>query len=351
MINWRKTVLYPEIIISEAIKVITKGSLQIGLVLDAEDHLLGTVTDGDIRRGIIREFSLNAPVEKIMNTSPHVARMGASDDEILSIMTKYLVHQIPLLDGNHKVVGLKSLDELIAQPKIKSNWVVLMAGGYGTRLKPLTEDTPKSLLPVGNKPILETILESFSRNSFKRFYISVNYLADSIKNHFKDGADWNVEIDYLEEQSPLGTAGALKLLPERPSEPIIVMNGDLLTRVNFQELLSFHHQQNAQATMCVREFDFQVPFGVVAIEQDQITNIDEKPIHKFFVNAGIYVLDPSTLDMIPENQLFDMTNLFQNLIDNGSKTAVFPIHEYWMDVGQAEDLNKANLEFKTVFGE
>ena len=217
-----------------------------------------------------------------------------------------------------------------------------MAGGLGSRLQPLTEDKPKPLLSVGDKPILETILESFIEQNFRRFYISVNYKADAIKKHFADGGRWNAEIRYLEEETRLGTAGALDLIPERPELPLLVMNGDLLTRVNFRDLLDYHLDQKAQATMCVREYDFQVPFGVVEIEDHHILSIDEKPVHRFFVNAGIYVLEPGLIDLIPKGEYFDMTDLFARAIEKGHETQAFPIHEYWIDVGRIDDLDRAN---------
>jgi len=224
-----------------------------------------------------------------------------------------------------------------------------LAGGLGSRLQPLTEDKPKPLLSVGDKPILETILESFVEQNFRRFYISVNYKADAIKEHFADGGKWNAEIRYLEEEPRLGTAGALDLIPERPELPLLVMNGDLLTRVNFQDLLDYHRDQKAEATMCVREYDFQVPFGVVEIDDHNIRSIDEKPVHRFFVNAGIYVLEPGLIDLIPKGEYFDMTDLFARALEKGYETQAFPIHEYWLDVGRIDDLDRANHDYQNGF--
>ena len=205
------------------------------------------------------------------------------------------------------------------------------------------------MLSVGDKPILETILESFVEQNFRRFYISVNYKAQVIKNHFGEGGKWNAEIRYLEEETRLGTAGALDLIPERPELPLLVMNGDLLTRVNFQDLLDYHRDQKAQATMCVREYDFQVPFGVVEIEDHKIQGIDEKPVHRFFVNAGIYVLEPGLIDLIPKGEYFDMTDLFARALEKGCETQAFPIHEYWLDVGRIDDLDRANHDYQNDF--
>jgi NDP-sugar pyrophosphorylase family protein len=224
-----------------------------------------------------------------------------------------------------------------------------MAGGLVNRLRPLTDECPKPMLKVGNKPLLETIVENFIEYGFHRFYISVNYMADVVESYFGDGSRWGVDIEYLHEEHRLGTAGALSLLPETPTEAILVMNGDLLTKVNFKQLLDFHYGHQAQATMCVREYDFQVPYGVVKIDGQRITSIDEKPIQRFFVNAGIYVLEPEALDLISSNIFFDMTTLFEKLIELKKEPAVFPIREYWLDIGHLADYNRANGEYRDIF--
>lgn len=349
MMNWETTLIPPEASIRAAIQAITKSCLQIALIVDEGRRLLGTVTDGDIRRGILRKIDLEAPVSEIMNTRPFTVRNGTDNGTLLALMKEKIIHQIPLIEGGDRVVGLALMDDLLSAPPHMDNWVVLMAGGLGERLRPLTESTPKPLMPVGNKPILEHILQSFVSHGFQRFYISVNYKAKAIKDRFGDGGEWNAEIRYLEEKISLGTAGALGLIPERSTSPLIVMNGDLLTRVNFAELLRYHREQESRATMCVREYDVQVPFGVVDIEEDKVRSIDEKPIHKFFVNAGIYVLEPDLIDLIPKETVFDMTTLFEKAVEAGHRTSVFPIHEYWLDVGRVDDLERANSDYKDAF--
>jgi len=279
-----------------------------------------------------------------MNPKPVTAAADATRDALFKKMTTDLLRQIPLVDSGGRVVGLVHMRELTPPIESRDNWVVLMAGGLGERLRPLTDKTPKPLLSVGSKPILESILEGFVEQKFRRFYISVNYKAAAIKRHFGDGRKWNVDIRYLEEDSRLGTAGALRLVPERPNTPFIVMNGDLVTRVNFQDLLDYHDQQRSKATMCVRQYDFQVPFGVVGINGNRIRMIDEKPVQRFLVNAGIYVLDPYLISLIPGDRAFDMTDLFARAIEAGRDTAAFPIHEYWLDVGRLDDLQRANLD-------
>jgi NDP-sugar pyrophosphorylase family protein len=283
-----------------------------------------------------------------MKKEPTVATHLQSREAILEKMHKNQIRQIPVLDESRRVIRLELLDELTTIPE-KDNWVVLMAGGLGTRLGTLTEDKPKPLIPVGSKPILETILENFIEYGFKKFYFSVNYKAEMIRAHFGSGEKWGVTIRYLHEEKKMGTAGPLSLLPEPFTKPILVMNGDLLTKVNFQQLLDFHREQKCEATMCVREFDFQVPYGVVKLNRQKITAIDEKPVQRFFVNAGIYVLEPLAIASVPKSEPSDMPSLFEHLIRENRPTAAFPIREYWMDIGRTTDLERANAEFVFEF--
>ncbi len=345
---WEKALVKPKTPIRDLIKIIDTHSLQIGVVVDAEKKLLGTVTDGDVRRGILRGIGLDEPVERIMRKRCVSAPLGEDRETILTLMKKKQIHQVPLVDKKNRVAGLEYLDELLSAGS-RENWVVLMAGGLGSRLKPLTDNCPKPLLNVGTKPILETILENFIEYGFKNFYIAVNYKNEMVKRHFGDGSKWGVHIRYLEETQKLGTAGALSLLPSKPAKPFFVMNGDLLTKVNFSQLLHFHAQNKSDATMCVREYDFQVPFGVVKMTGHHILGIDEKPAHRFYVNAGIYLLGPDTLKYLPKNAAMDMPQLFQKLIYKKYKAAAFPIREYWLDIGRMDDLERANGEFSEVF--
>ena len=344
--DWKNSLIPDGATIRDAIKIINDGGFEIALIADTEETLLGTVTDGDIRRGLLDGLDINAPAEKIMNREPLIASPDTDHNGLLEKMNSKLLRQIPLVDEARRVVGLAHIRDLTKPIKTRDNWVVLMAGGLGERLMPLTEETPKPLLTIGDKPLLQTILESFVEQNFRQFYISVNYKAEAIKAHFGDGNQWGVEIRYLEEDRRLGTAGALRLIPEPRSAPLIVMNGDLITRINFQDLLDYHKQQNSNATMCVRQYDFRVPFGVVGIDGNRITSIDEKPVHRFFVNAGIYVLDPNLIDCIPADANHDMTDLFETFIVSGKGTTVFPVHEYWLDVGHVDDLDQAKRDFE-----
>lgn len=348
MKKWKDVLVSPQTSLREATQILDKYATQIVLVVDEQRVLLGTITDGDVRRAILRGVGLADTVLGVMNTTPTIARVDDSRENILAEMKRKTLHQMPLVDEDGHIVGLTTIDELITPPA-KGNWVVLMAGGLGSRLRPLTNECPKPMLKVGGKPLLETILENFIEHGFFRFYISVNYMSEVVKSYFGDGSRWGIDIRYLQEDQRLGTAGALSLLPEKPAEPLVVMNGDLLTKVNFSQLLNFHTEHDAQATMCVREYDFQVPYGVVKIDKHRIVGIDEKPIQRFFVNAGIYVLEPSALDLISPNTFFDMPSMFEKLIEEKKEAVVFPVREYWLDIGQMADFDRANSEYMAVF--
>lgn len=348
MKEWKQILITQDVTIHNTLQIIDSGAMQIALIVDEENHLLGTVTDGDIRRGILKGIMLEEPVKRIMNPHPTVAKSYERRDIVLAVMKLKRLNHIPVIDDDGRVINVETLQDLIKED-VKENIVVLMAGGLGTRLRPLTNDCPKPLLKVGGKPVLETILENFMEYGFRKFYLSVNYKAHMIKEYFGNGSRWGIEINYIDEEKQLGTAGALSLLQEKPKQPLLVMNGDLLTKVNFQQLLDFHSVNQAQATMCVREYHFQVPYGVVKMKQNRLTGIDEKPVKHFFVNAGIYIIEPKALDLIAHNEYFDMPNLFTKIIDEGGETTAFPIREYWMDIGQLNDYEQANVEFEEVF--
>lgn len=349
MKQWKKAVIPPTLSVRDTIRTIDEGAIQIAFVVDGNDRLLGTVTDGDIRRAILRGVPLDGEARLVMNPHPVTAPSDMSRQAILEIMRHKLIHQIPILDHAGRVVDVELLDNLLMR-EAPQNWVVLMAGGLGSRLRPLTDDVPKPLLKIGNKPLLEIILENFIEQGFRKFYFSVNYRADMVESHFQEGTHWDAEIRYLRETERMGTAGPLSLLQDRITHPVIIMNADLLTKLNFRQLLDFHHEHHAKATMCVREYDFQVPYGVVRIDNTRITAIDEKPVQRFFVNAGIYVLDPEVFSLIPSDSYFDMPDLFNRIIERKLDTAVFPIREYWMDIGRLEDFQRANGEYAGEFG-
>jgi dTDP-glucose pyrophosphorylase len=337
----------PETTILETLKIIDTHGVPFGLVQEG-GILRGTVTDGDIRRGILAGVPLTDPVTKVMNTSPITAAENTSDSEAARLMRRATIGHLPLVDDAGCIVDLKVLKDLDPKPD-GGNAVVLMAGGQGKRLHPLTEDVPKPMLEIGGRPILETIIERFVAQGFSEIYLSVNYKAKVIESHFGNGRAFGAEISYLREDHALGTGGALSLLPKRPDAPLIVMNGDVLTKVNFNHLIKFHQNHGAPATMGVSEYRFTVPFGVVETEAETLKSIAEKPEHTFFVNAGIYVIDPDVLGLIESDSALDMPDLFQTLLDQGRAPTVFPLREYWMDVGQSHDLDQANREYGAVF--
>lgn len=344
MDDWRGCILRDDRKILDAVKVIDSSSAKIAVVVDDKGLLLGTVTDYDVRQAVLHGKSMDAPARQIMNASPKFASYKASPDQLREIFGTMRVRQIPLVDEEGKVVDLVVLQDYLMRRKRRNNPVLLMAGGLGTRLRPLTNDCPKPLLKIGSRPILEIILESFIESGFSEFFISVNYKADMIKSYFGDGSKYGVKISYLQENKRLGTAGALSLLPREMTEPLIVMNGDLLTRVDLNQLLEFHEQHKAIATMCVREYKYQVPYGVVKFEDWRIKALVEKPEYLEFVNAGIYVLNPEFYAGIKKDEYIDMTTLFDEQMAD-RKLLVFPIREYWMDVGRMEDFEKAQANF------
>lgn len=348
MKNIKDIVVKESISILEVMKIIDESSKQIAIVIDENNKLLGTISDGDIRRALLRNIPLTESVKEIYFKTPTVASINDSREEIINICKVKKIHQIPIVDSKGNLVGLEILDELISKEK-KLNKVILMVGGLGTRLQPLTENIPKPMLEVGNKPILQTIVEKFAEYGYLDIVMCINYKSHVIKDYFGDGAEFGVNIEYVSEKDRMGTAGALSLLKDKPQESFFVMNGDLLTNVNFEHLHDFHTSNNSIGTMCVRDYDFQVPFGVVSIKDTKILSIDEKPKHKFFVNAGIYMFDPEILEYIPKNEFYDMPTLFKKLIDKNKKVISFPLREYWLDVGRIEEYEKANLEYPKEF--
>ncbi|EPR7137295.1 sugar phosphate nucleotidyltransferase, partial [Vibrio vulnificus] len=284
---WQKTLIREQNTVKQALEIINNEALRVALVVDNNQHLVGVVTDGDIRRGLLKNLTLAEPVSLVMNLSPTIAKMGTRREDLIELMEKKGILSIPLLDEAGKVVGLETLHGALHRPKYQ-NPVFLMAGGFGTRLRPLTDNCPKPMLKIGSKPILETVIRSFIKAGFVNFYISTHYMPELIHAYFGDGSEFGVNITYVHEESPLGTGGALGLLPkDLPKDlPLIMMNGDVLTKVDFQRLLDFHVSHDADATMCVREYDYQIPYGVINGEGNKITSMVEKPIQRFFVNAG-----------------------------------------------------------------
>lgn len=337
---WRKAQLPADATVQQAIRTLDESGLQVVLVVSPDGALLGTITDGDIRRGLLRGLDLNSSIDAIIYREPLVVPPQFGRDTVLQLMQANKVHQLPVVDEGRRVVGLHRWDELLV-PGHRSNLMVIMAGGQGTRLRPHTEHRPKPLLPVGGKPMLEHIIERARAEGFQRFVLAIHYLGHMIEDYFGDGGPWQVEIDYLREEAPLGTAGAIGLLSPRPEAPFLVSNGDVLTDIRYGELLDFHTRHGAAATMAVRLHEWQHPFGVVRTEGVDMVGFEEKPVTRSHINAGIYVLEPTALDVLNAGEPCDMPSLFRRLQERAARTIVYPMHEPWLDIGRVEDLKKA----------
>lgn len=348
MNNFKNILLSPISKLRQALEIIDSGAMKIALVVDENQKLLGTLSDGDIRRAILKGMSLDAGIEAIYCRTPTTCGINDSKEKILQLAVAHRLFQIPVVDNEGRIVGVVEVDDFL-RPSNHTNKVVLMAGGLGTRLKPLTDNMPKPMLHVGDKPILATIIENFAKYGYTDVVLSVSYKSHIIEEYFGDGSAFGVNIDYVNETKRMGTAGALGIMRDKLTEPFFVMNADLLTNINFEHLHNYHTSHDAIATMAVREYDFQVPYGVVNIQDGRISSIEEKPTHKFFVSAGIYMLEPRSLEFIPNDEFFDMPSLFEKLIADGRNAVSFPIREYWLDIGRLSDYEKANNEYGGVF--
>lgn len=328
-----------QISFEHAVAALDQGGIGFLALLDGEGRLLGILTDGDIRRAILNRKS---DLREIMNTRPKTADYRFPKRQVVQLLKDSHRKHMPLVDENGIYKGLIALDDL--EFNAKPNRVVIMAGGFGKRLGDLTRDMPKPMLRVGKKNMLENLIDVFSDHGFSKFYISVHYKSEVIKDYFGDGKAFGVEIEYLEEQEPLGTAGCLGLMPATPKEPFFVINGDILTTVNFEDLLAFHLDNQADGTMCVRKHDMPIPYGVVNTEGRAIVSLDEKPVLSVRVNSGIYVLEPGMIDLVPRGEFFDMTSLFEEMIRQGKRALSYELIDYWVDVGLPKDFEKANSD-------
>lgn len=329
--------------IKQALQVINKGAMQIAFVVDPNDRLIGTLTDGDIRRALLGGADLNSSIENIFFKNPTFAKIGDSKEKILKLALSKQLYQIPILDDNGKLIDVKKIEELV-KPKNKPNKVVLMVGGLGTRLRPLTDTIPKPMLKVGSKPILQIIIERFVKQGYIDITLCTGYKSEIIKRFFESGEKFGANISYVKENQRLGTAGALGLLENLPNEPFFVMNGDILTEISFDEMLESHIQKNAIATIGTREFEYQVPYGVINEKNSFVLSIEEKPLQKCLVSAGVYVLSPKCLKGIQKDVYIDMPNLLMSLIDKNLKVVQYTIDGYWIDIGRREEYERANEE-------
>lgn len=338
----------PKATMREVMECIDRSGRGIALVLDESNRLIGTLTDGDLRRAILAGMNVeHSVVEVLANrgtlfSNPRTAPAGTSDDVLLHMMNETGVRQIPLVDSESRVVKVSFLSELVKEYELPLRAVV-MAGGYGTRLRPLTDDLPKPMLPVGSKPLLELIVNQLREAGIKHVNVATHYRGDLITEHFKDGQDFGVNIHYVREDQPLGTAGALGLLDES-DDPLVVINGDILTRVDFRAMHSFHREHKADLTVGVRQYEFRVPYGVVRTDGVVVTGISEKPVLRQFINAGIYLLDSSVLRLVPNQQRYDIPELIERLLAGNRRVVSFPIREYWLDIGKADHYDQAQAD-------
>ena len=342
---WRQAILPIHSTIHDAIINLDKVAIKVVLVVNEKRKLEGTISDGDIRRGLLRGLHLSSPIESIVFRTPMVVSLDMVRETVRQLMVVNKIQQIPVVDELNNVVGLHLWDE-VAIPPLRDNLMVIMAGGKGTRLLPHTENCPKPMLTVSGKPMLEHIIERAKQEGFSHFVLAINYLGHVIEEYFGDGNRLQVRIDYLKEQSPLGTAGALGLLSPRPTLPFAVTNGDVITDIHYGELLDFHSRHNAAATMAVRVHEWQHPFGVVQTNGIDIIGFEEKPVHRSHINAGVYVLEPEALRFLERDIRCDMPTLFERIQAKAMRTAAYPIHEPWLDVGRPDDLNLANTDNK-----
>jgi dTDP-glucose pyrophosphorylase len=335
---WRRAILSPEATIQEAICNLNEVAIKIVLVVNEKGELEGTVSDGDIRRGLLKGVQLTGPITAVIHRNPLVVPPGMGHELVMRLMVANKIQQIPVVDEQNRVVGLQVWDDLVT-PVARPNTMVIMVGGMGTRLRPHTESCPKPMLPVAGKPMLEHIIERAKLDGFSHFVLAINYLGHLIEQHFGDGVRLGVRVEYLREEAPLGTVGALSLLVPRPDRPIVVTNGDVMTDIRYGELLDFHVRHRAAATMAVRIYEWQHPFGVIQTQGVDIIGLEEKPVSRSHINAGIYVLEPTALDMLRFGQHCDMPALFERLKLAQQRTVAYPMHEPWLDVGRPEDLN------------
>jgi len=337
--------------IKKTIAIINRGAIGIALVVDQERKLLGTITDGDVRRAILAGVNFESPVSELLArkaSSPYpkpvTAPVGTERAALLQLMHERSVRHVPLLDSAGRMVDLATLDELLPDQVIPVQ-AVIMAGGFGKRLRPFTEETPKPMLSVGGRPLMERIIEQLREVGIRQINITTHYKPEKIVDYFGDGSDFGVELNYVTEDHPLGTAGALGLM-EKPDNPLLVINGDILTQMNFRAMLAYHQEHKADLTVAVRKYDLKVPYGVVESDGVFVRELVEKPSHRFFVNAGIYLLEPSVYQYVPNGQHFDMTDLIHRLLEEKRPVASFPIVEYWLDIGQPADYDQAQEDIQ-----
>lgn len=336
-----KLILNIETKFNDAIKLLDLNGNGVLPVVDEDEKLLGLITDGDIRKAILNN---HLDLEHIINKNPYKLNIDSSKAQIVSYLKKVHRRHLPLVDDKNKFIKIFTLDEI--EFNFKSNWVVIMAGGLGTRLGELTKDIPKPMLKVGTKPMIEHIIDMFVSHGFTKFMLSVNYKAEIIKEYFGDGSKFGIEVKYLEEKKRLGTGGALSLIDIELNEPFFVTNGDVLSSLDYEKLLAYHKEKNSIATMCIRKDSYQIPYGVIEVDEaNNIKAMKEKPVKEFFINTGIYVLNPEVLNYVPKDEFFDLPSLFDVLKSKSENIKSFEITDYWIDMGKPSDYEKIKEKY------
>lgn len=348
MRGWEKTLIGPDASFRDALEAIDRSGSGMALVVDDERRLLGALSDGDIRRALIRGADLKDLARAAANADPTTIGDDQPRPAILARLRADSLRQLPIVDAARRVVGLATVQDFLDIPE-RVHPVVIMAGGKGERLAELTRETPKPMLRVGPRPILESIVQNFQSQGFRRFWLAVNYKAEQIEGHFGDGSALGLDIRYLREDKPLGTCGALSLLPRPVDHPFLVTNGDVLTKADYGHVLDSHLQSDAHATVVVRDYQMQVPFGVVNADGGQVTRIEEKPTRSYTINAGVYVLSPEAVDLIPKESFCDMPTLLADMIAKGLRVRAQRAEGYWMDIGRMPDYARANADYGAVF--
>jgi len=340
-LKWENLCVSENSSIRDAIEVLNRTGMKIVLLLGESGTLVGTVSDGDIRRGLVLEVGLSDSISKVANYNPVVVAEGADIGQVRELMREKKIHQIREVNLNRQVVGLHFFDDIADKPELK-NWMVIMVGGKGSRLMPFTKETPKPLVRIAGKPILEHVILRAKSEGFRNFVLAIYHFGDQIEAYFKDGKELGINIEYLRERSPLGTAGALSLWNPRQLLPFLVTNGDVITDLNYASMLNFHLHHHASATMAVRMHELQNPFGVVEVEGLKLTGYSEKPIHYSRINAGVYALDPGVLDLLQNNAFCDMPEFIEKIRSKSNNVFVYPSDDAWLDVGNPTDLSKAD---------
>ncbi|PPR11141.1 MAG: D-glycero-alpha-D-manno-heptose 1-phosphate guanylyltransferase [Alphaproteobacteria bacterium MarineAlpha11_Bin1] len=341
----------PDSPLEEVLRVMTRGGQKIVLIIDDEQHLRGIVTDYDIRVTILEGKSMDTPAKVFMNQNPMTVTASASEQEIFVSMQKSGHKVVPTVDGDGRFVSLHYIEEFsrFTDPDTDRSAAVVMAGGLGERLRPMTNDTPKPMLQVGGRPILFTLLDQLIVEEFDPIYVSVNYKSDVVVNSINDVPRYKNRVQFIYEKQRMGTAGSLSLLPAKPSGAFVLINGDLLTSVSLQEMVSFHKLDDNHITVALKKEEYKIPYGVAETDGTRIIGMQEKPAYSFFINTGAYVLEPAVIDMLMPGEPCDMTDLIDIALSDDARVGSFPVHEYWLDIGTPAQLEKAQEDYSNIF--